>query len=423
MINKRTPTVTDDPADGGTMDGQVTGRRDRRLRKRAGLAWLVVVVVAIVVTLTITLLPGATRPPPRAVVASLPFWNITHGSETVLAHKSDFTEVSPWMYGLSPSGQINTQYNPSSAAAVNAELTQLRAARMKIVPTLANVTNGQFSYPPVASILHDPARMKQHVAAIVGLVVQQRYAGIDIDYENLQAGDRRAFTTFITDLGAALHRHDKMLSVAVFAKTTNAGVDPRNVAQNFAAIGRAADQVRLMAYDYHWATSPPGPVAPLPWVRSVLTYAKSQIPAHKIILGIPLYGYDWSGGKAQTLSWLSAFRLARAHDATAHYNKTVQTPWFSYTDAAGNRHVVWFENQASSQAKFSAALGSQIGGVYLWMFGYEDTGTWSALSHTLPVPDNPASRLWCHGGAWPCWSWAPTSRCGAWSEYAASPSS
>jgi spore germination protein len=163
-------------------------------------------------------------------------------------------------------------------------------------------------------------------------------------------------------------------------------VDPRNVAQNFAAIGRVANQVRIMAYDYHWATSAPGPVAPLPWVRSVLKYAKSQIPAHKIILGVPLYGYDWSGGNAQAVTWLQALRLARAHHVTARYDTSAQAPWFSYTDSSGRRHVVWFENQASSTAKFDVALGSQIGGVYLWMFGYEEPGTWPALAGALPVP-------------------------------------
>ena len=178
----------------------------------------------------------------------------------------------------------------------------------------------------------------------------------------------------------------------MFAKSSNAGVAPRNVAQDYAAIGRAADQVRIMAYDYHWPTSPPGPIAPLPWVRSVLKYAKSQIPARKIILGIPLYGYDWSGGQAQAVTWLSALRLARAYHVSPHYDTAAQAPWFSYTDAAGHRHVVWFENEASSQAKFGAALGSQIGGVYLWMFGYEDTGTWSALPQTLPVPASQQSR-------------------------------
>jgi len=387
-MGNRIPALTNGSARGGTAGDRNAGQRHKPPRKRtAGFAWLALIVVAIVVALLTTLLPGRSPPPPRAVVASLPFWNITQGSATVLAHKADFTEVSPWMYGLSAGGvQINTQYPAGTSSAVNQELARLRAAGMKIVPTLANVTNGTFTYQPVAKMLHDPTLMKQHIAAIVSLVRAHNYAGIDIDYENLQAGDRQAFTTFITGLGHALHAHGKMLSVAVFAKKTNAGVDPRNVAQNFAAIGRAADQVRIMAYDYHWATSPPGPVAPLPWVRSVLHYAKSQIPADKVILGVPLYGYDWSGKNAQAVTWLQALRLARAHHVTAQYDNAAQAPWFSYTDASGKRHQVWFENQASSEAKFGVALGSQIGGVYLWMFGYEQPGTWPALAKTLPVP-------------------------------------
>jgi len=390
-MSHRPPALTGDRAGRAREDRDARPRGGRPRRRASGIAWLAVVLTGAVLAALFTLLPGSSPPPARAVVASLPFWNIRPGSDTVLAHRADFTEVSPWMYGLSPAGQINTQYNPGSAAAVNAELTRLRGAGLKIVPTLANVTNGQFSDQPVAGILHDPARMRQHVAAIVNLVLQHRYAGIDIDYENLAAGDRQAFTAFITDLGAALHSHGKMLSVAVFAKTTNAGVAPRNVAQDYAAIGRAADQVRIMAYDYHWPTSPPGAVAPLPWVRSVLNYAKSQIPAQKIILGIPLYGYNWSGGQAQAVTWLSALRLAKAHHVSPHYDAAAQAPWFSYTDAAGHRHVVWFENQASSQAKFDAALGSQIGGVYLWMFGYEEPGTWPGLARTLPVPASPRS--------------------------------
>ena len=137
--------------------------------------------------------------------------------------------------------------------------------------------------------------MAAQVASIVALTEREHYAGIDLDYENLHAGDRQAFTTFVTRLARALHARGKVLSVAVFAKTTNAGTDPRNLAQDYAAIGRAADQVRLMAYDYHWASSPPGPVAPISWVRAVLRYARTQIPASKIILGVPLYGYDWVG--------------------------------------------------------------------------------------------------------------------------------
>jgi spore germination protein len=294
-MRSRMPALTRGAVNGGTAAGPDAGPGARRPRLLAGAVWLALVLAGVVLV-ALTLLPGSSSPPPRAVVASLPFWNITHGADTVLAHRDDFTEVSPWMYGLSADGRIDTQYGQAQTAAVDGQLTRLRGAGLKLVPTLANITADRWSYQPAASILHDPVRMKQHVAAIVGLVRQHHYAGIDIDYENLRAGDRRPFTAFITALGTALHADGKVLSVALFAKTTNAGVDQRNLAQDYAAIGRVADQVRLMAYDYHWAASAPGPVAPLPWVRAVLKYAKSQIPARKVILGIPLYGYDWSAG-------------------------------------------------------------------------------------------------------------------------------
>jgi len=369
--------------------GTAPGTRSRRPGRRfAGLVWLMLVVAAALLV-GLTLFPSSSRPPSRVVVASLPYWNIGHGAATVLANRQDFTEVSPWMYGLASNGRIDTQYSPGQAARVAAEIARLRAAGLRMVPTLANITAGRWAYQPVAHILHDPALRKQHVAAIVALVRQHHYAGIDIDYENLRARDRAAFTAFVTELAAALHAHGKVLSVALFAKTTDAGYAPRNVAQDYAAIGRAADQVRIMTYDYHWATSAPGPVAPISWVRSVIRYAKSQIPAHRIVLGVGLYGYDWSGGHGTAISWLHALRLSGRYHAQAHYDPASQAPWFTYTDAAGHRHVVWFENQASARAKFGAALGSQVGGVFLWMFGYEDTGTWAALRHTLPVPARP----------------------------------
>ncbi|MGH3511802.1 MAG: hypothetical protein ACRDQI_13280 [Pseudonocardiaceae bacterium] len=51
------------------------------------------------------------------------------------------------------------------------------------------------------------------------------------------------------------------------------------------AIGAAVDEVRLMGYDYHWNGSPPEPIAPITWIREVLTYAKTQISPQKIVLG------------------------------------------------------------------------------------------------------------------------------------------
>jgi spore germination protein len=337
------------------------------------------------------------KPSQRLVVASVPYWNMTYGTASVLSNLHTFSEMSPWMYGLDRSGQIVPQYPPQEAAAVQAQLARLRAARMPLLPTLANVIGGRWAYRPViTSILHDPAVRARHIAAIVALVQREDYAGIDIDYEDLQASDRTAFTTFITQLAGALHVAGKMLSVDLFAKSSNRGYDQRNLAQDYQAIGRVADQVRLMGYDYHWADSGPGPVAPIGWIRAVLSYAKTQIPAGKIILGVPLYGYDWSGGHGTPVSWLQAFHLSERYDVQPHFDAASQSPWFAYTDAAGRRHVVWFENGPSTQAKFQAAQDAGIGGVYVWIYGLEDTSIWAAVRQALPHRV-PASSLWSAG--------------------------
>jgi spore germination protein len=354
----------------------------------AGSVWLAVVLAGAVIAGLVVGVPrlSAPAPQPRVVVAAVPYWNIQHATAAVLANRQAVTEVSPWIYGLDSSGQIVTQYGSGQAGAISADIGRLRAAGMRIVPSLADVTGGRWSYQPVARMLHSPALMARQIDEITALVEANHYAGIDIDYEQLRAGDRQDFTTFCDRLAAALHARGKLLSVALFAKTSDAGGSPANVAQDYRAIGEVADQVRLMGYDYHWAGSAPGPIAPVGWLRDVLRYAKTQIPADKIVLGIPLYGYDWSGGHAAVVSWLQALRLSREHHVAPRYDTQAQAPWFSYTDSAGRKHTVWFENAASSRAKFAVAQGAGIGGVYLWMFGYEDTGTWAALRQVLPVP-------------------------------------
>jgi spore germination protein YaaH len=160
------------------------------------------------------------------------------------------------------------------------------------------------------------------------------------------------------------------------------------VAQDYAAIGDAADEVRLMAYDYHWAASPPGPVAPITWVQQVLDYAKTQIPAEKIVLGIPVAGYDWVGDKGEPVSWLQCFGRTRAYHATLEYDRLTQSPSFRYTDEQGRAHEVWFENAESTNAKLQVAKAAGIRGVYLWMFGDEDDRTWTTLHNVFPVNDS-----------------------------------
>lgn len=350
---------------------------------RVGTGGVVVVLLGVLAVL------ATTRPVPTTsarlttlVVASVPFWNLAEGSGVVAARTRTFNEVSPWIYGLSSQGQIVAQA-PERAVDTTAAMHRLRSLSIPLIPTIANITHGHWAYPPVATMLGDPATMNHHITDIVTLVNREGYAGIDIDYENLKATDRESFTTFVTRLGQALHAQHKILSVALFAKTTDVGDNQRNVAQDYAAIGAAVDEARLMAYDYHWDSSPPGPVAPISWVRDVLAYAKTQIPPEKIVLGIPVAGYDWVDGHGEPVTWQQCLQRTTAFNTSVHYDGRDEAPWFRYTDTQGREHEVWFENADSTKAKLEAAKVSGIGGVYLWMYGRADGRTWDQLPHVL----------------------------------------
>ncbi|HJP80159.1 MAG TPA: glycosyl hydrolase family 18 protein [Pseudonocardiaceae bacterium] len=349
--------------------------------RHTGGIWLVVLSLGVVLVIVLMLsFPGSpSATPPPAVVVSTPYWNVTHATESVLAQHGGVSEASPSIYAIDASGDITDQYAPDAADATTASLVALRKAGVRLVPTIANVIDGGFTYQPLAAILHSPALAEHNIAAIVELTQRQDFAGIDIDYENLHAADRQVFTDFLGKLANALHAKDKTLSVTLFAKASDAGYDQRNVAQDYAAIGKVADEVRLMGYDYHWATSVPGAIAPVNWVQDVLRYAAGVIPPGKIVLGIPMYGYDWVNGKGAPVAWLQAFRLATQYHATIEFDPASQTPYFTYTDGKGHYHEVWFENAASVNAKLDVARNSAIGGVYLWLYGYEDTNVWPAL--------------------------------------------
>ena len=102
----------------------------------------------------------------------------------------------------------------------------------------------------------------------------------------------------------------------------------------------------------------------------MLDYAVSVIPSEKILMGLPNYGYDWTlpfmrGTAAQSLSFSDAIELALRYGAEIQYDEQAQTPYFNYT-ADGQRHVVWFDDPRSIQAKLSLVDEYNLGGVSWW---------------------------------------------------------
>jgi spore germination protein len=315
----------------------------------------------------------------KRVSGNLVFWDQSRGFDVIRANADLFSDISPFWYTVDGAGRVipfttngGTSYEDPSI------LSFLRANGILVIPTVANILNGVWDGALVSRIIADPTLTTVNISSLVQLAVTHGYDGIDLDYENLSASDRLAFTNFVDQLAAALHANGKLLTVNVYAKTSEPGTWSGPQAQDWWAIGQAADQVRIMTYEYHWSTSGPGPISPIDWVGDVLAFARTTIPSSKIMQGVPLYGYDWVGQSGVDHVWEDMMSLATQYGATINWDAASASPWFTYL-VRRTRHTVWFENASSADAKLQLNTAYDVGGVSLWRLGGEDPGTWTAL--------------------------------------------
>ena len=113
-------------------------------------------------------------------------------------------------------------------------------------------------------------------------------------------------------------------------------------------------------------------MAPIGAVRRVVEYAVTEIPPEKICLGLANYGYDWPlpfvAGQtaARTIGSIEAVDIARRNRTNIIFDNPSQSPWFQYTDPDGVRHVVWFEDVRSWQAKLELVKEYGLGIFHPW---------------------------------------------------------
>lgn len=94
----------------------------------------------------------------------------------------------------------------------------------------------------LSALLSDVAAQENQVNALVQQAVDGGFAGVNLDYQDVPAGQEEAFTTFVQDLADALHAQDLRLALTLGTPAA-AGANWDTGGQNWAMLGRAADVV------------------------------------------------------------------------------------------------------------------------------------------------------------------------------------
>ncbi|MDP4125411.1 MAG: glycosyl hydrolase family 18 protein [Bacillota bacterium] len=291
-------------------------------------------------------------------------------------------EVSFFWYTFDSTGKIK----PNGKVDLNIKKTaQKNGSKAYAVVHNMNTSGGVgFDAGLAHRVLSNPAARAALVTNLVNLTTKDGWDGIAVDIEKTPPGDRNNFSSFIAELGKALKAKDKVLNISIPAKFVDYPSDLWSGAYDYAAIGKSADQVVLMTYDEHGMGTTQGPVASQGWVDRVITYATGKINKEKIVMGLPVYSYDWGTNKPTMPDYLSYSQTvdrAKKHGVQILTDPSAKVPQFVYT-ANGVRHEVFFENVASLKIKMDYALKHKLHGVAVWRLGMEDPAIWNSLIKT-----------------------------------------
>ena len=250
--------------------------------------------------------------------------------------------------------------------------------------------DGNFNNLLINSVVNSMEYTENLIQNLLQVMDEKGYQGVDIDFEFILARDRDAFTNFVGRVAEAMRGNGYHTSVALAPKTSADQPGLLYEGKDYRAIGELADHVLLMTYEWGYTYGPPMAVAPINQVRRVVEYALTEIPAEKIDLGIPNYGYDWmlpferGISKATTIGNVEAVRIAVENGAEIYFDALSETPYFNYyRDSV--EHEVWFEDVRSLNAKFDLIAEYNLRGCGYWQIMQWFRANWLLLRNRFYV--------------------------------------
>ena len=354
-------------------------RRERRPRRRLP-ALAVIVVVGIVAVAAAFALASALdddRPSGPYLIGAWTFGDRASLATAVKAGALDEVSVD-WLQSRAD----------GSVAAPRLDTAFIAEAKRKDCRVFATLTDYDeathtFDRSIPAAILETESTRRRHAAAVAAWCKDHDLAGVDVDWEALKASDRDAFSAFVEELARRLHDDGRLIAVDVVPKLREPGGWDTPRAQDWARLGRAVDQFRVMTYNYSGSWSGPGPLSPPDWIDRVLSYAESQVPPRRIVMGLGFYGRDWQGSTTKDLIW-SDVQAIRVGDSPKELRTGSRELYLAYR-RVGAVHQAFFPDAAAIRPKVAMMLSRHphLRGVYAWEMGQEDPHAWRELARAL----------------------------------------
>lgn len=240
--------------------------------------------------------------------------------------------------------------------------------------------------------------------AVASVVEMYNFDGVNIDIENLTAGDGKTisndkenFVRFTKYLKSVLPE-GKELSMAIAANPNDIKIDWAG-SYDYEELNKYVDTFIIMTYDQSYPGSKPGPVAGYTFVENSIKTMLKYVPSQKIVLGIPFYGRYWNdrearGGEAVVTRVID--NIKASFGAQEYYDTYNRTPYLKFTVgmvgstfsfsgkkfSIGN-YIMYYENEKSLKEKLILVEKYNLKGSASWALSQENASIWDNYKNWL----------------------------------------
>eukprot|EP01064_Diplonema_japonicum_P002610 TRINITY_DN1165_c8_g1_i1.p1 TRINITY_DN1165_c8_g1~~TRINITY_DN1165_c8_g1_i1.p1 ORF type:complete len:408 (+),score=51.13 TRINITY_DN1165_c8_g1_i1:64-1224(+) len=259
---------------------------------------------------------------------------------------------------------------------------------------------------------------EEYVANTVAMVKAKFLDGVTFDFESPLPPHSQEAATYVQIINMttiALHREVPGSQVSVCVAWSPFNIDGRFY--DILGFSDVADLLYVMMYDTRsqiFEQCIAAPNAALPLVQhGMQQYLSLGVPASKLILGLPWYGYDYPCVGAEPSDYyckipLVPFRGVNCSDAAGsevpfetymgivnagntttggvQWATDTATPWFNYRHSDGTIHQMWIDTPRSLEGKYEVAA----------KLGLRGTGpfTFNMLGSSTPQQQQQAKEMW-----------------------------
>lgn len=204
------------------------------------------------------------------------------------------------------------------------------------------------------------------IETLVQFIVTNDVTGIELNFEDFGSWTDKNYTDFklfVSRIGTALHAEDKQLMV-VGPPIANAVEEKWFHWRYEDFISLPVDYMVVMGYDYQYDHGPSEPIAPLDWLRDVITWISARYPQSKLTIALPSYGYEGTYGTYQiSILTHKQIKLRPGYHTAIRNSRSAEMTW-QYGDS------VYFYQDSTSLAKKRDLVASMgIQSISIWHLG------------------------------------------------------